>query len=109
MDIEFKGKRIDNGEIVYGMLRRGSCAESVFRFIEVGGTAGRTYRVIPESVGHYIGLCDHNKKRIYVGDRLRHIYADMILDWIVCFEKGFFCVKNDGSDQIYQIDSSLFL
>ena len=54
-DILFRGKRIDNGEWVYGnLIRRNVCGEE--------------WEVIPETVGQYTGLDDKYGGKIFGGD-----------------------------------------
>ena len=71
--IEFRGKTAA-GIWVYGYL---TVLHKRFRNIEPGtyisNSAGApfAYRVIPETVGQYIGHTDENNVRIYEGDRLK--------------------------------------
>ena len=68
-EIKFRGKRLDNGEWVYGNFVRG-CVNPYNYIIEFGDTElCRNYiAVIPETVSQYVGLKDMHNNELYEGD-----------------------------------------
>lgn len=73
-EILFRGKRIDNGEWVYGQYAyllnaRTKDGEPIKHMIFDGTPFGQT--VDPSTVGQYTGLTDKNDKKIFEGDILK--------------------------------------
>ena len=71
-EILFRGKRIDNGEWIYGDLihdKRCFSGEDVVQIFDTNGVLGYLEsEVIPETAGQYTGLTDKNETKIFEGD-----------------------------------------
>lgn len=71
-DILFRGKRVDNGEWVYGNLivRKESdgCACGGKTFIDSGKPFDTAVKVNPETVGQYTGMDDIHGEKIFEWD-----------------------------------------
>lgn len=92
-EIIFRGKRVDNGEWVEGLLwkKKYNHNKIFISYFPDEDDYEDTVVVDPETVGQYTGLKDKNGKRIFEGDVIKDSYG---LLWLVVFENNAFAVKN---------------
>ena len=82
-DILFRGKRLDNGEWVYGFychVPRGRLDrdEHLIQTVMKSGKMGMLHCVDPSTVGQYAGIRDKNGERIFEGDIVKGRYSGKV-------------------------------
>ena len=91
-EILFRGKRVDNGEWVYGTYGRHTSFDAMIidrPYLDSNGdlTALNFWTVNPETVGQFTGLTDKNGVKIFEGDIVREKYFNDFYIGKVVFNK----------------------
>lgn len=77
--IRFRGKRITDGEWIYGdfFRNRGLAFIAEDGVVENPLASWKDYNVNPDTVGQFTGLCDCDDKEIYEGDIVEFTYKKL--------------------------------
>lgn len=93
--IKFRGKRITDGEWIYGdfFRNRGLAFIAEDCVVENPLASWKDYNVTPDTVGQFTGICDASGKEIYEGDILRELGSGKLVE--VIYDAPEFCYKDN--------------
>ena len=101
----YRGKRIDNGEWVYGGYSEQRICKPDGMLYLIHAT-DKTYEVIPESVGQSTGLYDTHGTEVFKGDIIE--LSCGCCRYVIVWNIAGFIPKSDGQSQEHGTDINVW-
>ena len=93
-EILFRGKRTDNGEMVYGnLIDSDSIVGKIVEFDGEYFIPEFWYKVDPETVGQFTGMTDKNGTKIFEGDILNEPFQGREKLYYVLWDEDYFSFR----------------
>jgi hypothetical protein len=91
-EIEFRGKREDNGEWVYGFYLEHAAKgdESPWPYIGYFNEGWHKKRIVPNTIGQYIELTDSVGNKIFEGDIVKYEQSTPLIAPVIFDKASFF-------------------
>lgn len=101
-EIKFRGKRLDNGEWVYGNIQVPKPPFAKWFMWDEGSQV----EVDPNTVGQYTGLKDKNNNAdIFEGDIVAVSFGDIVIPLLVVFDCGGWKIREKYDETLHDLEA----